>query len=59
MSAKPYLPTKILPKLRAERNRLERAAVSDIPEAVAKYIKAAYKKLEKAIALLEKERKDG
>ena len=48
--------SKILPKLRAEQSRLERAAASDIPEPIVKYIEAAYKKLEKAIELLEKEK---
>ncbi len=55
---RPYSHAKMLPKLRAERNRLERLAVSNLSEAVAKYIEVAYKKLEKAIELLEKERKN-
>ncbi|MBC8462424.1 MAG: hypothetical protein H8D67_31010 [Deltaproteobacteria bacterium] len=53
----PYPKHKILPKLRAERNRLERAAISDISEPIARYVEAAYKKIEKAIELLEKEAK--
>ena len=53
---KTYSRKKILPKLRAERNRLERIAISNIPEPVARYIEAACKKIEKAIELLEKEK---
>ncbi len=55
---KPYNRKKVLPKLRAERNRLERISVSGVSGLIAKYITAAQKKLEKAIELLEKEKKD-
>ncbi len=58
MTTKTYLNKKLIPKLQAERNRLERVAASDVSEAVRKYIEAAYKKLEKAINLLEKERNE-
>lgn len=53
---KPYKSKKVLPKLQAERNRLERISVSGVPKEVITYITAAFKKIEKAIALLEKEK---
>ena len=53
---RPYSTHKLLLKMRAERNRLERLTVSNLPEAVTKYIEAAHQKLGKAIELLEKER---
>ena len=53
---KPYNNKKVLPKLQAERNRLERISVSGVPKDVVKYVEAAYKKIEKAIELLEKEK---
>jgi len=52
---KPYSKSKILPKMRAEYQRLQRLAISDLPEEVIKYISAAAKKLEKAIELWRKE----
>ncbi len=52
---KPYNRKKVLPKLQAERDRLERMSMSDLSEPVAKYVVAAYKKLDKAIELLEEE----
>ena len=54
----PYNHKKVLPKLRAERDRLERMSLSNLSTPATKYIVAAQKKLEKAIELLEKERKD-
>ena len=53
---KPYSSHKLLPKMRAERKRLERLSVSSLSEAVTKYIEAAHQKLGKAIELLEKEK---
>ena len=54
----PYPRSKVLPKARAARIRLERLAASDVSEEVAKYFQAACQKTDKAIALLEKEAKE-
>jgi len=53
---KPYSSHKLLPKMRAEQNRLERLMVSSLSEAVTKYIEAAHQKLGKAIILLGEEK---
>ncbi len=52
---KSYNRKKVLPKLQAERDRLERISISEVSEPVEKYVVAAYKKLSKAVALLEEE----
>ena len=50
---KPYRKHQLLPKLKAQRNRLERLLVSGLPVDANKYVEAASKKLGKAIELLE------
>lgn len=51
--AQPYRKHQLLPKLKAQRDRLERFLVSGLPADANKYIETASKKLAKAIQLLE------
>lgn len=50
---KPYRQRQLLPKLKAQRHRLERFLASGLPADANKYVEAASKKLDKAIQLLE------
>lgn len=53
---KPYRKHQLLPKLKAQRDRVKRLLVSGLPVDANKYVEAASKKLDKAIQLLEVER---